>query len=448
MRAQHKEDRVVGDRPQSSGVNHFSQAALNAIFQVSPNHPDRLNSRESTKLEFKKSFNWGSGSEYGRTCAAFANREGGYIVFGVDTKPHRIVGLQGKAFAEIDPERVSATLNEYFAPEIRWDMHVHEIKGFSFGILFIYESSEKPVICCKAGSEVKEGQIYYRYNGRTQSIRYPELRQLIEERRRREQLLWMHHMRRIARIGVRDTGIFDLKTGVTAGAHGSFIIDEALLPQLQFIREGQFDEKRGAPAVRVMGKAEIVGKGIIGSVRRVARTQAIRTPDIIQAFLDARPVTEPVEYLSQICFESSAFLPFYFLLKQAGMTIPKAIELLHGIKSTQSAKNKLIERLSSSDDLSRRIPSEGNSRGAAKCELRNAMREGRVKLGRDHKITAQQLGIIRTLGMEDIRSPFVLEFVRNAYSETYGKNPDLSSAIRYAVSHIDRILNRVSLESV
>lgn len=427
-------------------IDPFSVAALNEIFQVSPKHPERLNSRENTRLEFKRSFHWGSGAEYGRTCAAFANREGGYIVFGVDKKPHKMVGLQGKSFEEIDPERVTKTLNEHFAPEIRWEMHVHEFTGLSFGILYVHESSEKPVICCKAGEDVREGQIYYRYNGRTQSIRYPELRQLIEDRRRQEQVLWLKHFRKIAHVGVRDAAILDIKTGITTGARGSFLIDESLLPQLQFIREGEFDEKRGAPAVKVIGKAELIGTGGLAPRRQVARSQAIRTPDIILAFLESRPLHEPIEYLTQACFESSAYLPVYFLMKEARLSLEKAIEHVSNVKSTQATKRKLIERLSGQDDLSQRIPSDGNERGRERLAIRASLLEGTLCLAKDAKSAAKQLELIRTLTAEQVRSPFLWGLCRQAYEKFFGDR-QASGSIRYVISFMDRILNRPAVES-
>ena len=79
-----------------SSVNPFSQENLNNIFKVSAKYPDRLNSRESSWLEFKEKFSFGSLSKYAKTMAAFANTQGGYIVFGVKNQPHRMVGIEGE----------------------------------------------------------------------------------------------------------------------------------------------------------------------------------------------------------------------------------------------------------------------------------------------------------------------------------------------------------------
>lgn len=55
--------------------NPFSQEILNDIFKVSSKYPDRLNSRESSWLEFKEKFGFGSLSKYAKTMAAFANTQ-------------------------------------------------------------------------------------------------------------------------------------------------------------------------------------------------------------------------------------------------------------------------------------------------------------------------------------------------------------------------------------
>ena len=113
----------------------FSQEVLNRIFAVSPKHPDRLASRESGWLEFKEAFNFQSLGKYIRSAGAFANAKGGYIVYGVANSPHKLIGLKDNRFDELDPEKVSAYLNEHFDPEVEWDRHIHEIDGKEYGIL-------------------------------------------------------------------------------------------------------------------------------------------------------------------------------------------------------------------------------------------------------------------------------------------------------------------------
>lgn len=339
----------------------FSQAILNEIFKISPKLPDCVNSRESSWLEFKESFGWGNAPEYTRACAAFANTRGGYIVFGIANKPHRLKGLRARslrAFEGIDPAKVSEFFNQHFAPEICWGIHVHEVAGKQFGLLFVQEAAEKPVVCTtEAGDKLREGDIYYRYRGRTTRIKYPELRAIMDERRTEEQRLWLKHLAKIARVGVRNAGIFDLQTGQVSGAKGAFIIDESLLSQLAFIKEGEFSEVKGKPTLKLIGSVETVaGTPQILAQKQVIKSKGIRIADIILAFLDQQKVDDPEEYIKQICFESTAFLPVYYFMHLAKLDKDATIGLVDGVLCRGQARGKLLGRLRLQTTQQRPLP--------------------------------------------------------------------------------------------
>lgn len=339
----------------------FSQSALNEIFKISPQRPDCVNSRESSNLEFKKSFHWGSVAEYTRTIAAFANTKGGYIVFGIANKPHKLDGLKRNSFSsfeEIDPERVSGFLNEHFSPEIQWDFHVYELAGKHFGLLYADESSQKPVMCIKnSGSEIKEGDIYYRYRGRTSRIKYPELQTIFDLRRKEEQRLWLKYLTKIARIGVHDAGIFDLHTGEISGASGTFLIDETLLSQVSFIKEGEFSEIEGKPTLKLIGHVESLDSNVpIIEKKQIIKSKGIRVGDIVLAFLYKKRVADSKEYIKQICFESTAFLPVYYFMHLAKLDKETTIKLVEAVVSRSQAKNKLLERLRGATTQKMRLP--------------------------------------------------------------------------------------------
>ena len=71
----------------ANGDGPFSLMRLAAIFTPSPKHPDRVNSRENSHLEFKLSYSGASLGKYTKTIAAFANTSGGYLVFGISPIP-------------------------------------------------------------------------------------------------------------------------------------------------------------------------------------------------------------------------------------------------------------------------------------------------------------------------------------------------------------------------
>ena len=219
-----------------------------------------LVARESITVEFKQSFGFKSLAEYARTMAAFSNAEGGYIVFGVSNSPRRLVGIDTEQFNQIDSAKLTSSLNDLFDPALVWDLGIAGVSGKSFGFLAVAKAAEKPVICRKTfGSELKAGDIYFRYHGQSRVIGYAELKRIIEELRREERELWMTHVQQIARIGPRNVAFLDLLRGDISRLNlpATFLIDRELLEsmrqQLVFVEQGRFTEKDGAPALRLTG---------------------------------------------------------------------------------------------------------------------------------------------------------------------------------------------------
>ncbi len=427
-------------------VRPFSQEDLNTIFQVSSKHPDRLVSRESSGLEFKRSFSWAARATYTRTCAAYANTKGGYVVFGVANRPHTMVGLRDDRFEEIDPEKLSSFFNEHFAPEIHWQTHIHEFRGLSFGLLYVSESTHKPAICTKTvgeGKDLKEGGIYYRYRGRTERVKYPELYAMIDLRREREQRLWLRHLTQIARVGVQDAGVFDINTGSVTGAGGTFVIDESLLDKLSFIRDGRFNQRRGAPAVRVVGDAKVVEPSLLPTTKVIYKSRAIRAPEIVNAFLDNAKVQDPLEYVRQVCFESSAFLPVYHFLRQAKMTREATVSMLEKVQSRHQARRKLIDRVESEDDLSLPVPTSNHPSTKRKLSTLQLLRDR--KLGEAVEVGELRyvLHAVRMLDITRADARYLRPLLKDWFAKYYTtKNGALADCLRRAICYLDAALNR------
>lgn len=117
----------------------FSEEQLAKIFRVNDN-PLRLVSRESSWLEFKQSFIKASLPKYAKTMAAFANKEGGYIVFGIKNTPHDVVGLNNDNFDELDPVEITKKLKEYFSPEIDFQLNSRKYQNKDIGIIYTSKS--------------------------------------------------------------------------------------------------------------------------------------------------------------------------------------------------------------------------------------------------------------------------------------------------------------------
>lgn len=437
-----KSSLTISEMTSSAPFSPFTQEMMNEIFKVSPSLPDRLVSRESGWLEFKEGFNWASREDYARVLASFSNASGGCIVFGVGDRPRRLLGLKSDAFERIDPEKVSEYLNGLFSPEIRWEMSLHGFAGKTFGLMYAYESPHKPVMAAKAeGSKIREADILYRYRGRTERIKYAELRAILDEQRRREQAHWLRHLSSVARIGIENAAVMDVKTGVVKGSGGSFVIDEKLLSKIKFIREGRFDEIFGAPALKVVGDVRLVKEGIIQPTRTVTRTVSIRTPEIVYAFLDQEQGPEPVEYIRQICFETSAMLPLYHFMRLGRIGREEALKIVEGVKARSQSKEKLLKRLRGDECLSLPIPALPSRSAAKRREYRGkilARRLGAIP-AEDMKYAIQS---VRSLAVAQIHKPFLLPLLKGWFDEYYAdRSVNHAYELRMAICHVDKQIN-------
>ena len=226
--------------------------------------PNRIVARESGWLEFKESFNWLSKDKYAKSMAAFANNKGGFIIFGIKDQPRELVGLQSNNFEITDEAKITSYLNNVFSPEIIFEKFVVEIQSKNVGVLYTHKASYKPVVCSKNDNELKESDIYYRYNAKSERIKYPELKLLLEQIKTEERKSWMEHFEKISKVGPANAAILDIIGCEINGRGGTLVIDKKLIPKLKFIKEGNFQEK-GKPVLKLIGDVKpvsvVVGKG-------------------------------------------------------------------------------------------------------------------------------------------------------------------------------------------
>ena len=211
--------------------------------------------REKQDLEFKKNFQFKSLAKYLKTIAAFSNNQGGVIIFGISDSPRKPIGMSNDQFNNIGSEKITEVLDKYFSPEILWDMEEYEIDGRRFGMFIISESDNKPVICKTSAGKIIEGGIYYRYRGRSEKIKYPEMQKIFQERELKQKQLWMEHIEQIAHIGPQNISYIDLIRGEIPRKNGqNIVIDKKLLKSLKYVKEYESVEKEGAEALRIIGE--------------------------------------------------------------------------------------------------------------------------------------------------------------------------------------------------
>jgi predicted HTH transcriptional regulator len=229
--------------------------------------------REGQELEFKEQLNLAGLAEYLRDFAAFANNRGGYLIFGVNNAPRMPNGLSPTSleqFNKVDPERITGFLLEIFSPDIKWEQATIDVGRKSFGVFRVHEAHMKPVIAKKNEGKdqiIKNGEIYYRYGGRTQKIQFAELESIINRRVEQNNNQWLDLMEKIGRAGPQNAAILDTeKALIEKDETRVLVLDEDLAQKLRFIKEGRFVEKEGAAALKLIGdvvpvdKVEIIRK--------------------------------------------------------------------------------------------------------------------------------------------------------------------------------------------
>lgn len=231
------------------------------IIELLRNKPNgRLYHREGQELEFKEQFNLAGLADYFRNFAAFSNNKGGYLIFGVKDSPRQRMGLSDKSkeqFESIDPEKITGFLLEIFSSAIEWEQSDFVLGNQTFGVFKISEAVTKPVIAKKDEGKdqiIRNGDIYYRYGGRTQRIQFAELEAIIRNRIDLNNKLWMDLLSKIGKAGPQNAAILDLeRSSIEKGSSQILVIDDVLASKLKFIREGNFSEKKGAETLKLVG---------------------------------------------------------------------------------------------------------------------------------------------------------------------------------------------------
>ncbi len=227
----------------------------------------RLHHREGQELEFKEQFSLAGLADYFRDFAAFANNRGGYLVFGVKDAPRILIGMSAKSieqFEKIDPEKITGYLLEIYSSDIYWTQVKVEIGDMQFGGFRIRPAVTKPVIAKKDGGKdniIKNGEVYFRYGGRTQKIQSAELENIINRRIEQHNQCWLDLMGKIGRAGPQNVAILDTeKALIEKDDTRVLVLDEGLARKLKFIKEGEFVEKGGEATLKLVGDVIPVDK--------------------------------------------------------------------------------------------------------------------------------------------------------------------------------------------
>jgi hypothetical protein len=437
-------------RPAPFNNSPFSATSLDGLLRVEVNEgvPYVL-TREGVSKEFKESFTWGSIGLYARTMAGFANAKGGYIFFGITDKPRTVIGLSAeslKSFDDLDQAKLTQQLNELFSPEIRWELGIFPLSGKMIGAIYTYQSDDKPIITRKSyqaqNANLVEGDIIFRYNSRTERAKFPEVKRILDDGKSREVRAMMRHIDELVKAGASQAAVLDFSSSTLQGPSGQkVLIDENLLSQISFIREGEFDEVMGAPTLKLVGDVQ-PSKTIAIGPERIVRT-TLTTEDVIKDFLDQKSVkSEGLEYIRQAASGSTSYLPVHYYGVASGLDHEELTNFVEATTTRSQSKKKLLERIKSKDNMQASPPTYSTQyistvfrRQYYDQLVSGAL--GDIKL--DDPESAQYfLEAVKSLSDEEIRTVFpdLIEIMRGCFVY-YTLNAKSAEAIRRSVCRVD-----------
>lgn len=309
----------------------------------------RLAGGETDRTECKANFRVQPAESFSkalRAIAGLANNKGGYLLFGITDGNFQADGLVDETFATSDVGLINRVLAGSLDPVPHITKSLIELGGKKVGVLYVEKHDHGPVVAIKnVGQDVKEGGIYFRYVGETRLIKPGELRQIIAAR---EQRAVAEFSARMGRVAIGKEATIDLDSGEVAGTSGKFVIDKALLPNIQFVREGDFSQTAGAPALRLIGDVEPVSEA------DRERTRVIRenvTPDaVVRNFLRNEKVAEPMQYIHFQAHAQRKWFPVWFYVDQTKLTANGVVEdLRRQVATYPSSRDALVNRLTGKD---------------------------------------------------------------------------------------------------
>lgn len=328
-------------------------SALKKLFRKGKDKRWRLAAGETDAHECKTSFGFRHTGAWLRAIAALANNTGGYILFGVHDKgvsdengedlSYVAAGMTTDEFEKMDPAEISKRVKAVFDPTPRVRTKLLSLDGARVGVIYVERHESRPVIATKTeGSDVREGDIYFRYPGQSTRIKYSDLRALLDARDRDARAQVLPMVERLLQLGPERTMIADLAGGTLDDGKRAIQIDEALIEKLNFIKEGEFSEAVGAPTLRLIGEVQPVGAALALRTKLSLLTRAA----VFDAFLDQTNPTDPEQYIRfAVEVGQGEWYPLHYFAKLAGMTRAQLVEFINASGGTPSRKATYTKRV-------------------------------------------------------------------------------------------------------
>ncbi|MFG1432124.1 ATP-binding protein [Xanthobacter sp. V2C-8] len=340
---------------ETSPLDPFANKILDSMFTECESKAWRLKCGETDIHECKTSFGFKHCGEWIRAVAALSNNKGGYIFFGAHDKDttncsdddgnYLVVGLKNDIFSKADPAEFTRIIRSNLDPTPTVRTTTVRVGGRTVGVMHVEQHPSRPVIVRNGDgtNTLKEGDIFFRYPGRSERIKYSDLRSMLDERDLTTRSSLIPMISRIISLGPDRTMIADLDNQVIGDSSRPIFIDQTLAEQLKFIKEGSFSETEGAPALRLVGDVTISDKS--DNLRKTVRMNL--SPDaVLRNFLSNDVVQEPLHYILHSAHSTREWQPIWYYLKLSGLSASSVIDhLKKEVASRPSHQSTTIERL-------------------------------------------------------------------------------------------------------
>jgi len=329
-----------------------------ALFEVRDDGFWYLRDGETSKQECKEVFDPRKMNPIVKAIAALANNKGGFIFLGVEDTQCRAVGLQGDDYSNTDIVQISQKVKTFLTPTPDFIKTDVEIGGAQIGVIYVEKYAEPPVIVSRDGNGLDSGSILFRSPGQSAKISAGDLIILLRERDQANQLKLLKSAQRISEIGLSNSLIVDTSAGTLESEDTRVTIDRDLADQLEFIREGEFEEIEGAPTLRLVGDVRAVDAE--GAVQERIEGRVLTADSVLQAFLSRDEVRNPLEYIRESALVQRQWLPLFYFVNLSAKPVQEAIELLDATEAVYAnCKASALDRLNGG--LSAYVPPTGQA---------------------------------------------------------------------------------------
>lgn len=183
-----------------------------------------LQRNEGTKLDFKLQLSLKTDSEkkeLSKDVTAIANSNGGrgYIIFGVEDKTKKIVGIEDKKYSE---EQIQQIISQRCDPPVSVRFDIIAVESQNVGVLTIYRSNQRP-------HQVRQtGTFYIRRGSTTDIARREEIASMMQETGLLEYERIILHKAPVSELDEALINEYIFKTGLNSQAEDYYALLEGI----------------------------------------------------------------------------------------------------------------------------------------------------------------------------------------------------------------------------